>query len=103
MSNRIGIGLDVFSGPGIDADATTIYNRIIADSGVSDLTRLNFFIKGLKTIYGSLANVPVCYDAHWIGYKLGSGTGATADRTKETHSLGFSDTDLLEAAVKRVP
>jgi hypothetical protein len=22
--------------------------------------------------------VPVCYDAHWIGYKLGSGTGATA-------------------------
>jgi hypothetical protein len=22
--------------------------------------------------------VPVCYDAHWIGYKLGSGTGTTA-------------------------
>jgi len=78
MSNRIGIGIDVFSGPGIDADATTIYNRIIADGGVSDLTRLNFFVKGLKTIYGSLTNVPVCYDAHWIGYKLGSGTGATA-------------------------
>jgi hypothetical protein len=77
MSNRIGIGIDVF-GAGIDADATTIYNRIIADSGVSDLTRLNFFVKGLKAIYGSLANVPVCYDAHWIGYKLGSGTGATA-------------------------
>jgi len=67
-----------FRGKGIDADATTIYNRIIADGGVSNLTRLNFFVKGLKTIYGSLANVPVCYDAHWIGYKLGSGTGATA-------------------------
>lgn len=67
-----------FRGKGIDADATTIYNRIIADGGVSDLTRLNFFVKGLKTIYGSLTNVPVCYDAHWIGYKLGSGTGATA-------------------------
>jgi hypothetical protein len=67
-----------FRGKGIDADATTIYNRIIADGGVSNLTRLNFFVKGLKTIYGSLTNVPVCYDAHWIGYKLGSGTGATA-------------------------
>ena len=77
MSIRIGIGLDVF-GAGIDADATTIYNRIIADGGVSNLTRLNFFVKGLKAIYGDLANVPVCYDAHWIGYKLGSGTGATA-------------------------
>ena len=77
MSIRIGIGLDVF-GAGIDADATTIYNRIIADGGVSNLTRLNFFVKGLKAIYGDLANVPVCYDAHWIGYKLGSGTGATS-------------------------
>ena len=63
---------------GILADSKTIYNRIIADGGVSDLTRLNFFVKGLKAIYGSLTNVPVCYDAHWIGYKLGSGTGATA-------------------------
>jgi hypothetical protein len=63
---------------GISAEAKTIYNRIIADGGVSNLTRLNFFVKGLKAIYGSLSNVPVCYDAHWIGYKLGSGTGATA-------------------------
>ena len=62
---------------GISAEAKTIYNRIIADGGVSNLTRLNFFVKGLKAIYGDLANVPVCYDAHWIGYKLGSGTGAT--------------------------
>ena len=63
---------------GISAEAKTIYNRIIADGGVSNLSRLNFFVKGLKSIYGDLANVPVCYDAHWIGYKLGSGTGATA-------------------------
>ena len=63
---------------GVSAEAKIIYNRIIADGGVSNLTRLNFFVKGLKAIYGDLANVPVCYDAHWIGYKLGSGTGATA-------------------------
>jgi hypothetical protein len=62
----------------IDPESQVVYNRIIADGGVSDLTRLNFFVKGLKTIYGDLTNVPVCYDAHWIGYKLGSGTGATA-------------------------
>lgn len=78
MSIRIGIGIDNFASGGIDSDAQTIFNRIIADGGVSNLTRLDFFIKGLKAIYGDLVNVPVCYDAHWIGYKLGSGTGATA-------------------------
>ena len=62
----------------IDPEAQAVYDRIIADGGVSNLIRLNYFVVGLKTIYGSLANVPVCYDAHWIGYKLGSGTGATA-------------------------
>jgi hypothetical protein len=62
----------------IDTDAQANYNRIIADGGVSDINRLNYLIKGLKAIYGDLANVPVCYDAHWIGYKLGSGTGTTA-------------------------
>jgi hypothetical protein len=62
----------------IDPEAQAVYDRIIADGGVSNLIRLNYFVVGLKTIYGTLANVPVCYDAHWIGYKLGSGTGATA-------------------------
>ena len=62
----------------IDPEAQAVYDRIIADGGVSNLTRLNYFVVGLKTIYGTLANVPICYDAHWIGYKLGSGTGATA-------------------------
>jgi hypothetical protein len=56
----------------IDPESQVVYDRIIADGGVSDLTRLNYFVVGLKTIYGSLTNVPVCYDAHWIGYKLGS-------------------------------
>jgi hypothetical protein len=64
---------------GIDADAKAIYNRIIAiPNGFSNLSRLNYFVKGLKAIYGTLSNVPVCYDAHWIGGVLGSGAGATA-------------------------
>ena len=78
MSIRIGIGLDIFSNR-IDPEAQSIYNRIIAiPNGFSNLSRLNFFVKGLKAIYGSLSNVPVCYDAHWIGGVLGSGVGATA-------------------------
>jgi len=64
---------------GIDADAKAIYNRIIAiPNGFSNLSRLNYFVKGLKAIYGTLSNVPVCYDAHWIGGVLGGGVGATA-------------------------
>jgi len=78
MSIRIGIGLDIFSNR-IDPEAQSIYNRIIAiPNGFSNLSRLNYFVKGLKAIYGSLSNVPVCYDAHWIGGVLGSGVGATA-------------------------
>jgi hypothetical protein len=102
MSNRIGIGIDVF-GAGIDADATTIYNRIIADGGVSNLSRLNFFVKGLKAIYGDLANVPVCYDAHWIGYKLGSGTGATAGQAAaKLYSLTVAG-DAVQATAASQP
>jgi hypothetical protein len=102
MSNRIGIGIDVF-GAGIDADATTIYNRIIADGGVSNLSRLNFFVKGLKSIYGDLANVPVCYDAHWIGYKLGSGTGATAGQAAaKLYSLTVAG-DAVQATAASQP
>jgi hypothetical protein len=92
-----------FRGKGIDADATTIYNRIIADGGVSNVTRLNFFVKGLKAIYGDLANVPVCYDAHWIGYKLGSGTGATAGQAAaKLYSLTVAG-DAIQATAASQP
>ena len=88
---------------GISAEAKTIYNRIIADGGVSNLTRLNFFVKGLKTIYGSLTNVPVCYDAHWIGYKLGSGTGATAGQAAaKLYSLTVAG-DAVQATAASQP
>jgi hypothetical protein len=88
---------------GISADAKTIYNRIIADGGVSNLSRLNFFVKGLKAIYGDLANVPVCYDAHWIGYKLGSGTGATAGQAAaKLYSLTVAG-DAVQATAASQP
>jgi hypothetical protein len=88
---------------GILADSKTIYNRIIADGGVSNLSRLNFFVKGLKAIYGDLANVPVCYDAHWIGYKLGSGTGATAGQAAaKLYSLTVAG-DAVQATAASQP
>ena len=103
MSIRIGIGLDNFASAGIDANAQTIFNRIIADGGVSNLTRLNYFVVGLKTIYGTLANVPVCYDAHWIGYKLGSGTGATSGQAvAKLYSLTVAG-DAVQATAASQP
>jgi hypothetical protein len=92
-----------FRGKGVDSDAAALYSRIIADSGVSNLSRLNFFVKGLKTIYGSLTNVPVCYDAHWIGYKLGSGTGATAGQAAaKLYSLTVAG-DAVQATAASQP
>jgi len=87
----------------IDPEAQAVYDRIIADGGVSNLTRLNYFVVGLKTIYGSLANVPVCYDAHWIGYKLGSGTGATAGQAAaKLYSLTVAG-DAVQATAASQP
>ena len=87
----------------IDPEATAIYNRIIADGGVSNLTRLNYFVVGLKTIYATLDNVPVCYDAHWIGYKLGSGTGATAGQAAaKLYSLTVAG-DAVQATAASQP
>lgn len=87
----------------IDPEATTIYNRIIADGGVSNITRLNYFVVGLKTIYATLDNVPVCYDAHWIGYKLGSGTGATAGQAAaKLYSLTVAG-DAVQATAASQP
>ena len=87
----------------IDPESQVVYDRIIADGGVSDLTRLNYFVVGLKTIYGTLANVPVCYDAHWIGYKLGSGTGATAGQAAaKLYSLTVAG-DAVQATAASQP
>jgi hypothetical protein len=87
----------------IDPEAQAVYDRIIADGGVSNLTRLNYFVVGLKTIYGTLANVPVCYDAHWIGYKLGSGTGATAGQAAaKLYSLTVAG-DAVQATAASQP
>ena len=87
----------------IDPEAQAVYDRIIADGGVSNLTRLNYFVVGLKTIYGTLANVPVCYDAHWIGYKLGSGTGATSGQAvAKLYSLTVAG-DAVQATAASQP
>ena len=87
----------------IDADAQSIYNRIIADNGVSNLSRLNYLVKGLKTIYGSLSNTPVCYDAHWIGYQPANGVGATSGQAcAKLYSLTVAG-DAVQATASQQP
>ena len=102
MSIRLGIGIDNFRNV-IDADAQSIYNRIIADNGVSNLSRLNYLVKGLKTIYGSLSNTPVCYDAHWIGYQPANGVGATSGQAcAKLYSLTVAG-DTVQATASQQP
>jgi hypothetical protein len=87
----------------IDPEAQVVYDRIIADGGVSNLIRLNYFVVGLKTIYGTLTNVPICHDGHWIGYKLGTGTGATAGQaTAKLYSLTVAG-DAVQATAASQP
>jgi hypothetical protein len=47
--------------------------------------------------------VPVCYDAHWIGYKLGSGTGATSGQAAaKLYSLTVAG-DAVQATAASQP
>jgi len=51
MSIRIGIGLDVFSGPGIDADAVAFFARVTAAGGTlsaTEITAINKLVKDMK-------------------------------------------------------
>ena len=80
----VGIGLPFYRsfGSGIDAQAQVHYNRVIADGGVvpSGLSGVNAFFSAVKAIYGTSdinTAISAAYDAHYLGYKLGAGSGTT--------------------------
>jgi hypothetical protein len=81
----LGLGLGIqFIRPsgGIDAQAQVHYNRVIADGGVvpSGLSGVNAFFSAVKAIYGTSdinTAISAAYDAHYLGYKLGAGSGTT--------------------------
>ena len=79
----IGIGIPFFRRrSGVDAQAQVHYNRVIADGGVvpSGLSGVNAFFSAVKAIYGTTdinTAISAAYDAHYLGYKLGAGSGTT--------------------------
>jgi hypothetical protein len=84
IGNSIGVQFRNYIGGGvpIDAQAQVHYNRVIADGGVvpSGLSGVNAFFSAVKAIYGTSdinTAISAAYDAHYLGYKLGAGSGTT--------------------------
>jgi hypothetical protein len=75
----------------IDPQAQAFYDRVIADGGANTvvptgLVGLSATFKAVKAIYGVTditQALSVFYDAHYLAYKKGTGTGATAGRAIE--------------------
>lgn len=84
----IALGLPFFKGSLIDAQASAFYDRVIADGGVvpTGLVGVSATFTAVKAIYGVsdiTAALSVFYDPHYLAYKKGTGTGATAGRAIE--------------------
>jgi IMP dehydrogenase len=110
MSIRIGIGLDNFaSGKGIDADATTIYNRIIADGGVkitgdvakalslgADSVMIGSLLAGTRETPGEIQRMGM-----WPNEQLFKKyRGSASAEVKQVHGL---DTKNVEGNSKLIP
>jgi hypothetical protein len=89
--NNIGFDSNFFSSSGgniIDPQALLFYDRVIADGGVvpTGLIGVSATFKAVKAIYGVsdiTQALSVFYDAHYLAYKKGTGTGATSGRAIE--------------------
>ncbi len=99
-----------FIGSGVDAQAKTHFDRVIADGGVvpSGLSGVNAFFKTIKTIYGTSdinTAISVGLDPQVLGYKLGAGSGTTLGQAaqklysvKLTENLLFPSEDFANAS-----
>jgi hypothetical protein len=105
----IGIGLGFFGGGSIDAQAQAHYNRVIADGGVvpAGLNGVNAFFTAVKTIYGTsdiTTAVSVGLDAHYLGYKLGAGSGTTLEQAaQKLYSCAGSSGDVAQTTAASQP
>jgi hypothetical protein len=84
MAIGIGIGLPFIrrsSGATIDPQAQAHFDRVIADGGIvpAGIDGLNNYVKALKSVKGgSLSTMLSGYETHYLGLKLATGVGATA-------------------------
>jgi hypothetical protein len=80
---RLGLGLGLYNSSfGYDSQAITHYNRVIADGGTvpAGLSGTNAWFKAVKIVYGASdisTAISSGIDPHYLGYKLGAGSGAT--------------------------
>jgi hypothetical protein len=108
----IGFGLNIGNrvmGGGVDAQAQAHYNRVIADGGVvpAGLNGVNAFFNAVKTIYGTsdiTTAVSVGLDAHYLGYKLGAGSGTTLGQAaQKLYSCAGSSGDVVQTTAASQP
>ena len=107
----IGIGLRIglFGSGSIDAQAQAHYNRVIADGGVvpAGVSGTNAFFNAVKTIYATsdiTTAVSVGVDAHYLGYKMGAGAGATSGQAvQKLYSCAGSSGDVVQTTAASQP
>jgi hypothetical protein len=104
----IAIGLPFVHDLGLNQDAVTHFNRVIADGGVvpQGLTGVNFVFNQLQLAIGSgyLAASATCYDPEYLGYKLGTGSGVTLGQaTQKLYAIGGSGFDVVQNTVANQP
>jgi hypothetical protein len=94
---------------GIDAQALAHYNRVIADGGVvpAGVSGVNAFFNAVKTIYATndiTTAISVGVDAHYLGYKLGAGSGTTLGQAaQKLYSCAGSSGDVVQTTAVNQP
>ena len=107
----VGIGLPFYRsfGSGVDAQAQVHFNRVIADGGVvpSGLSGVNAFFSAIKAIYGTSdinTAISAAYDAHYLGYKLGAGSGTTLGQAaQKLYSCSGASGDVVQTTAASQP
>ena len=105
----IALGLPFFKGSLIDAQASAFYDRVIADGGIvpTGLIGVSATFTAVKAIYGVsdiTAALSVFYEPHYLGYKLGTGTGATAGQAIEKlYSACGASGDCVQTTLSSQP
>lgn len=91
---------------GVDSQANTHFNRVTADSGVMTygLVGVDTYVKTIKYVFGfsTITNTQASSvkDLDYLGYKVGTGTGATLNRAcNKVYDLLGSNYDAIQSNV----